>query len=209
MEQPVENTAQPINTAGAGEYWGLVQSAHKVLVDAENAAAYVGLLPYADILRATQPESTKPADRQVASYRRCRSRCGIPRRPWGGRLHPGAAADGFVAWARRQDFRTSRGGRWRRQPVDRRLASHGTSNFTTRSTAVLLAISPLNSAACNGCSGSCKQPLPLQSLTCSTFIQPPQNWQCSTTGWESVSFRTSLSGTDPWERAGLYATQRF
>ena len=72
MEQPVENTAQPINTAGAGEYWGLVQSAHKVLVDADNAAAYVGLLPYADILRATQPESTKPADRQVAYWiRKC------------------------------------------------------------------------------------------------------------------------------------------
>ena len=74
-------------------------------------------------------------------------------------------------------------------PVDRRLASHGTSSFTTRSTAVLLAISPLNSAACNGCSGSCKQPLPLQSLTCSTFIQPPQNWQRSTTAWESVQFQ--------------------
>ena len=68
MEQPVENTAQPINKAGAGEYWGLVQSAHRVLVDAENAAAYVGLLPYADILRATQPESTKPADRHVAYW---------------------------------------------------------------------------------------------------------------------------------------------
>lgn len=70
MDQQVENNLPQTTDNGTSDYWSLVQSAYRALVDADNAAGYVGLLPYADILRATQPEAAKLADRQVAYWSR-------------------------------------------------------------------------------------------------------------------------------------------
>ena len=70
MDQQVENNSPQTTDNSASDYWILVQSAYKALVVTNNAAGYVGLLPYADILAATQPEVTKPADRQVAYWSR-------------------------------------------------------------------------------------------------------------------------------------------
>ena len=70
MDQQVEDNSPQATDNSASDYWSLVQSAYKALVVTNNAAGYVGLLPYADILAATQPEATKPADRQVAYWSR-------------------------------------------------------------------------------------------------------------------------------------------
>ena len=70
MDQQVENNSPQDTDNSSSDYWSLVQSAYKALVVTNNAAGYVGLLPYADILAATQPEVTKPADRQVAYWSR-------------------------------------------------------------------------------------------------------------------------------------------
>ena len=70
MDQQVEDNSPQATDNSASDYWSLVQSAYKALVVTNNAAGYVGLLPYADILAATQPEATKSADRQVAYWSR-------------------------------------------------------------------------------------------------------------------------------------------
>ena len=70
MDQQVEDNSPQATDNSASDYWSLVQSAYKALVVTNNVAGYVGLLPYADILAATQPEVTKPADRQVAYWSR-------------------------------------------------------------------------------------------------------------------------------------------
>ena len=69
MDQQVDDSS-PQTTDSTSDYWSLVQSAYKALVITNNAAKYAGLLPYADILAATQPEVTKPADRQVVYWSR-------------------------------------------------------------------------------------------------------------------------------------------
>ena len=70
MDQQVEDNSPQATDNSASDYWSLVQAAYKALVVTNNAAGYVGLLPYADILAATQPEVTKPVDRQVAYWSR-------------------------------------------------------------------------------------------------------------------------------------------
>ena len=70
MDQQVEDNSPQATDNSASDYWSLVQAAYKALVVTNDAAGYVGLLPYADILAATQPEVTKPADRQVAYWSR-------------------------------------------------------------------------------------------------------------------------------------------
>ena len=70
MDQQVEDNSPQATDNSASDYWSLVQAAYKAIVVTNNAAGYVGLLPYADILAATQPEVTKPADRQVAYWSR-------------------------------------------------------------------------------------------------------------------------------------------
>ena len=70
MDQQVEDNSPQATDNSASDYWSLVESAYKALVVTNDAAGYVGLLPYADILTATQPEVTKPADRQVAYWSR-------------------------------------------------------------------------------------------------------------------------------------------
>ena len=70
MDQHVEDNLPQATDNSTSDYWSLVQAAYKALVVTNNAAGYVGLLPYADILAATQPEVTKPADRQVAYWSR-------------------------------------------------------------------------------------------------------------------------------------------
>ena len=70
MDQHVEDNLPQATDNSTSDYWSLVQAAYKALVATNNAAGYVGLLPYADILAATQPEVTKPADRQVAYWSR-------------------------------------------------------------------------------------------------------------------------------------------
>ena len=70
MDQQVEDNSPQATDNSASDYWSLVESAYKALVVTNNVAGYVGLLPYADILAATRPEVTKPADRQVAYWSR-------------------------------------------------------------------------------------------------------------------------------------------
>ena len=70
MDQQVGDNSPQATDNSASDYWSLVQAAYKALVVTNNAAGYVGLLPYADILTATQPKVTKPADRQVAYWSR-------------------------------------------------------------------------------------------------------------------------------------------
>ena len=70
MDQKVEDNSPQATDNSTSDYWSLVQAAYKALVVTNNSAGYVGLLPYADILAATQPEVTKPADRQVAYWSR-------------------------------------------------------------------------------------------------------------------------------------------
>ena len=70
MDQQVGDNSPQATDNSASDYWSLVESAYKALVVTNNMAGYVGLLPYADILAATQPEATKPADRQVAYWSR-------------------------------------------------------------------------------------------------------------------------------------------
>ena len=70
MDQQVEDNSPQATDNSASDYWSLVESAYKALVVTNDAAGYVGLLPYADILTATQPKVTKPADRQVAYWSR-------------------------------------------------------------------------------------------------------------------------------------------
>ena len=70
MDQQVEDNSPQATDNSTSDYWSLVQSAYKALVVTNNVAGYVGLLPYADILTATQPKVTKPADRQVAYWSR-------------------------------------------------------------------------------------------------------------------------------------------
>ncbi len=70
MDQHVDDSSPQTTDNGTSDYWSLVQSAYKALVITNNAAKYAGLLPYADILAATQPEVTKPADRQVVYWSR-------------------------------------------------------------------------------------------------------------------------------------------
>ena len=70
MDQQIEDVSPQATDNSASDYWSLVQSAYKALVVTNNMAGYVGLLPYADILAATQPEVTKPVDRQVAYWSR-------------------------------------------------------------------------------------------------------------------------------------------
>ena len=68
MDQQVEDNSPQATDNSASDYWSLVELAYKALVVTNNAAGYVGLLPYADILTATQPKVTKPADRKVAYW---------------------------------------------------------------------------------------------------------------------------------------------
>ena len=70
MDQQIEDVSPQATDNSASDYWSLVESAYKALVFTNDAAGYVGLLPYADILTATQPKVTKPADRQVAYWSR-------------------------------------------------------------------------------------------------------------------------------------------
>ena len=70
MDQQIEDVSPQATDNSASDYWSLVESAYKALVVTNDAAGYVGLLPYADILTATQPKVTKPADRQVAYWSR-------------------------------------------------------------------------------------------------------------------------------------------
>ena len=70
MDQQIEDVSPQATDNSASDYWSLVESAYKALVVTNDAAGYVGLLPYADILTANQPKVTKPADRQVAYWSR-------------------------------------------------------------------------------------------------------------------------------------------
>ena len=70
MDQQVEDNSPQVTDNSTSDYWSLVQAAYKALVVTYNAAGSVGLLQYAYILAATQPEVTKPADRQVAYWSR-------------------------------------------------------------------------------------------------------------------------------------------
>ena len=70
MDQQIEDVSPQATDNSASDYWSLVESAYNALVVTNDAAGYVGLLPYADILTATQPKVTKPADRQVAYWSR-------------------------------------------------------------------------------------------------------------------------------------------
>ena len=70
MDQQIEDVSPQATDNSASDYWSLVESAYKALVVTNDAAGYVGLLPFADILTATQPKVTKPADRQVAYWSR-------------------------------------------------------------------------------------------------------------------------------------------
>ena len=55
MDQHVDDSSPQTTDNSTSDYWSLVQSAYKALVITNNAAKYAGLLPYADILAATQP----------------------------------------------------------------------------------------------------------------------------------------------------------